>query len=100
VEGIFRLGALAAQGREIKVADYYDRLALDRAIDGLSDAHRRLTAEIVADGSWPQAIEAGDERRGSEVTRIRSTVETIAASGLTLSKLTVAASLLGDLARG
>nr|PZN44161.1 MAG: NAD-glutamate dehydrogenase [Pseudomonadota bacterium] len=100
VEGLFRLGALAAQGRQIKVADYYDRLALDRAIDGLSDAHRRLTAEIVADGAGPQAVEAWAERRGSEVTRIRTTVETIVASGLTLSKLTVAASLLGDLARG
>jgi glutamate dehydrogenase len=31
--------------------------------------------------------------------RIRTAVETITASGLTLSKLSVAASLLGDLAR-
>jgi glutamate dehydrogenase len=33
------------------------------------------------------------------VARIRNAVDSIVASGLTLSKITVAASLLGDLAR-
>jgi glutamate dehydrogenase len=35
-----------------------------------------------------------------EATRIRRSVEEIAASGLTLAKLTVAANLLGDLVKG
>jgi glutamate dehydrogenase len=35
-----------------------------------------------------------------EATRIRRLVEEIAASGLTLAKLTVAANLLGDLVKG
>jgi glutamate dehydrogenase len=35
-----------------------------------------------------------------EATRIRRSVEEIAASGLTLAKLMVAASLLGDLVKG
>jgi glutamate dehydrogenase len=38
--------------------------------------------------------------RAGEVERIRSAVHEIAGSGLTLSKLAVAASLLGDLVRG
>jgi glutamate dehydrogenase len=37
--------------------------------------------------------------RQAEVERIRSAIHEIAGSGLTLSKLSVAASLLGDLAR-
>jgi glutamate dehydrogenase len=100
VGGVFRLGALARAGRDIVVADYYDRLALDRAIDGIAAAHRRLTAEIVASGGGgDDAVAHWVEKRGHEITRIRDAVDGIAASGLTLSKLTVAASLLGDLAR-
>jgi glutamate dehydrogenase len=98
--GAFKLAALVQAGRDIAVADYYDRLALDRAIDGIASAHRRLTAEVVAGGgSGVDAVTAWSARRGPEVARIRGTVEGIAASGLTLSKLTVASSLLGDLAR-
>ena len=43
---------------------------------------------------------AWSEKRGTDVNRIRSAVDSIVASGLTLSKVTVAASLLGDLAKG
>ena len=37
--------------------------------------------------------------RGQEVDRVRKTVHDILSSDLTLSKLTVAASMLGDLAK-
>jgi glutamate dehydrogenase len=47
----------------------------------------------------PQAVEAWVAERASEVERIRAAVHGIASSGLTLSKLTVAASLLGDLVK-
>jgi glutamate dehydrogenase len=45
-------------------------------------------------------VGAWGEKRGADVTRIRSAVDNIVLSGLNLSKVTVAASLLGDLARG
>ena len=44
-------------------------------------------------------VDAWSEKRGADVARIRSAVDNIVLSGLTLSKVTVAASLLGDLAR-
>ena len=44
-------------------------------------------------------MRAWSEKRGADVNRIRSAVDGIVSSGLTLSKITVAASLLGDLAR-
>ena len=46
------------------------------------------------------AVEAWVAPRKAEVERIRGSITQIANSGLTLSKLTVAASLLGDLAKG
>jgi glutamate dehydrogenase len=45
------------------------------------------------------AVEAWVAPRQAEVQRIRTAVHEIANSGLTLSKLSVAASLLGDLVK-
>ena len=64
------------------------------------DAMRRLVAEMAqAGGNGAEAVTAWVERKGGAVERVRQAVHEIAASGLTLSKLTVAASMLGDLAR-
>ena len=97
----FRIDPIADAARAIEVSDYFDRLALDRARDGLGEAVRRLTAEMMADGrSGPEAVEAWVAARGGDVERIRAAVAEIAGTGLTPSKLSVAASLLGDLAKG
>ena len=75
-------------------------VALDRAIDSIAYAHRGLTAEVSSqDLSGVDAVRAWGEKRGADVNRIRSAVDSIVSSGLTLSKIMVAASLLGDLAR-
>jgi glutamate dehydrogenase len=97
----FRLDPIANAARQIVVSDYFDRLALDRARDGLGEAVRRLTAEMVASGrAGPDAVESWVDARRGEVERIRGAIHEIAETGLTLSKLSVAASLLGDLAKG
>ncbi|MBN8935013.1 MAG: NAD-glutamate dehydrogenase, partial [Rhizobiales bacterium] len=89
-----------AAARDVGVSDYFDRLALDRALDTIGDAERRLTAAMVGTGqSGTAAVEAWLAPRKAEVERIRSAIHQVAGSGLTLSKLTVAASLLSDLAR-
>ena len=96
----FKLGQLAAEAGGIAVSDYFDRLALDRALDGIGDAERRLTAQMVAEGAaGAAAVEAWTAPHKAQVQRVREQVLQIAESGLTLSKLAVAASLLGDLAR-
>ncbi len=100
VEEMFRLRTILDAGRSIAVADHFDRLALNRAIDAIADAHRRLTAQAVATGAaGPAAIEAWCASHAGAVKRIREAVESIVAAGLTLSKLTVASGLLADLAR-
>jgi glutamate dehydrogenase len=98
--GFFRLDHLAGMARHLVVADYFDRLALDRALDTIGDAERRITAAMAATGETGlAAVEAWVKPRRAEVERIRAAIHQIAGSGLTLSKLTVAASLLGDLAK-
>jgi glutamate dehydrogenase len=96
----FRLDRIAAAARTIPIADYFDRLALDRARDSIGDAERRLTAAMVGNGAaGAGAVEAWVAPRKGEVERIRGAIHEIAGSGLTLSKLSVAASLLGDLVK-
>jgi glutamate dehydrogenase len=100
VEAAFRLGALISAAREAPTIEHYDRLALERAIDGIATSHRALTSEAMATGLRGQeAVRAWSEERSAEVNRIRTAVESIAASGLTVSKASVAANLLGDLTR-
>ena len=99
-EAYFRVDRVVTAARSIVVSDYFDRLALDRALDSIGDAERRLTAAMVETGATGEAaVEAWVKPRQAEVERIRAAIHQIAGSGLTLSKLTVAASLLGDLAR-
>jgi glutamate dehydrogenase len=96
----FRLDRIAGAAGAIPIADYFDRLALDRARDSIGDAERRIAAAMVGNGaSGASAVEAWVAPRKSEVERIRMAIHEIANSGLTLSKLSVAASLLGDLVK-
>jgi glutamate dehydrogenase len=96
----FRIDRVAAAARAIPIADYFDRLALDRALDSIGDAERRIAAEMMANGAAGSgAVEQWVARRREDVERVRMAVHEIAASGLTLSKLSVAASMLGDLAK-
>ncbi len=99
-EAFFQLDRVAAAVPGIVVSNYFDRLALDRALDSIGDAERRLTSAMVGQSAvGAEAVEAWVKPRRAEVERIRAAIHEIAGSGLTLSKLSVAASLLGDLAR-
>jgi glutamate dehydrogenase len=99
-QAFFQLDQISTAVPGIVVSDYFDRLALDRALDSIGDAERRLTAAMVGNGTaGAGAVAEWVKPRQTEVERIRFAIHEIAASGLTLSKLSVAASLLGDLAR-
>jgi hypothetical protein len=99
-EAYFRLDRIVRAARDIRAADYFDRLVLDRALDSIGDAERRLTAAMASgESAGSAAVEAWVKTREADVQRIRAAVDEIANSGLTLSKLSVAAGLLGDLVR-
>jgi glutamate dehydrogenase len=100
----FHLDSIVGAANAILIADYFDRLALDRSRDAIGDAERRLAAAMVSNmvgtgASGTDAVEAWVAPRKAEVERIRGAIHEIANSGLTLSKLSVAASLLGDLVK-
>jgi glutamate dehydrogenase len=98
-EANFRLDRVIAAARNVPANDYFERLAINRAVDQIAAAERRLAAVMLATGqSGQQAVETWLAAH-PEATRIRRLVEEIAASGLTLAKLTVAANLLGDLVK-
>ena len=98
-EANFRLDRIIAAARSVPANDYFERMAIDRAVEQIAGAERRLAADMLATGhSGQQAVETWLAAH-PEAARIRRSVEEIAASGLTLAKLTVAANLLGDLVK-
>jgi glutamate dehydrogenase len=96
----FGLDRLTAAAAGIAVLDHFDSLALDCAWDLIGDAERRLTAAMVATGkSGTPALEAWLASRKGEPKRVRLAIREVVGSGLNVSKFTVAASLLADLAK-
>ena len=97
----FDLWPVIEQGRGIVLSDRFDRMALDRALANLMRAQRDLTADVLkADGgaaanrlaTWAAQRKAGIERTAAAVAELTQ-------GSLTVSRLSVAAGLLADLAR-
>jgi glutamate dehydrogenase len=101
VFGLFGLWPIVDQGREIVLADPFDRMALDRALANLTRAQRDLTADILAAGDGPIAERIAKWRatRPTAVDRAIESVGDLTKGLLTVSRLSVAAGLLADLAR-
>jgi glutamate dehydrogenase len=96
----FRLDRIIAAARGVSANEFFERLAIDRAVDQIAAAERRLVADMLATGQSGQQAAENWLAAHPKATRIRRSVEEIATSGLTLAKLTVAANLLGDLVKG
>jgi glutamate dehydrogenase len=99
-EADFRLDRIIAAARGVPANDFFERLAIDRAVDQIAAAERRLVADMLATGQSGQQAAENWLAAHPKATRIRRSVEEIATSGLTLAKLTVAANLLSDLVKG
>ena len=97
----FQLDRIANAARGIQVTDYFDRLALDRALDSIGEAERRLTAEMVGNGvdraGGGRGVGLAARRRGRAHPRGGARHRELGARRI--SKLSVAASLLGDLVK-
>lgn len=97
----FRLGRITELSRHVKTRDHYDRMALDRALANVMRAQRDLSADVLAasEGDIDQRMKAWDEALSGEIGRIESMVTELTEGELTVSRLSVAAGLLSDLAR-
>jgi glutamate dehydrogenase len=90
----FELLPVIEQGRAIALSDRFDRMALDRALANLMRAQRDLTADVLKSegglGAW--AARPGIGRTAKAVAELTK-------GELTVSRLSVAAGLLADLAQ-
>jgi glutamate dehydrogenase len=97
----FDLMNVIEQGRSLRLADRFERMALDRALANLVRAQRDLTVDVLRSdvgnvaerlANWTGARQAGVERTAAAVADLTQ-------GTLTVSRLSVAAGLLADLAR-
>ncbi len=96
----FRLDELRVAAARIAAQDRYDRQAIDGALSGLARSQAALTEHILrapdngAAAGWP----GWAEHRHADVERARQRIDRILDAGtLTVARLTVADSTLGDL---
>ncbi|MGE7370541.1 NAD-glutamate dehydrogenase [Neorhizobium sp. NPDC001467] len=101
VSEIFRIGRLLDAGERVTTSDHYESLALTRSLQQITTARRDIViAALSAHARDKKPVEAwyADDRH--RVNRISGELITLAeGADVTLAKVTVAAGLLGDLAR-
>lgn len=95
VAGLFELFRIIEDGRAIVLADRYERMALDRALANLTRALRDLASDVLTAGSLDRLV----AERSVAVARTVASVRELTEGDITVSRLSVAAGLLADLAR-
>ena len=100
VSNRFGFGRIDSMTDEVATADYYEGLALQKTRDSLESAHRDLAQKVVANGSGGD-LSAWEASAGDRIGATAEQVEKIVSDRRpSMAKVTVAASLLSDLARG
>ncbi len=89
----FQIGSMHELANDLDVQDYYDGLALDRARATLVSAHRALSIAAVNSGSFADWLDTHE----TAVSRCQRSVGEILDGGLSVSKFSVAASLLAEI---
>ncbi len=96
----FGFGRIDQMTEEVATGDYYEGLALQKARDSLEAAHRDLAQSVIANGRGGSVSE-WEESAGERITATAEQVEKILSDRRpSMAKVTVAASLLSELARG
>ena len=90
----FQLRPVIEQGHSIRLSDRFDRMALDRALANLMRAQRDLTADVL---KTEGGLDGWTARPA--VGRTAAAVAELTQGALTVSRLSVAAGLLADLAQ-
>ncbi|KZK89066.1 NAD-specific glutamate dehydrogenase [Pseudovibrio sp. Ad5] len=91
----FKFGAIEELAREFVIRDYYDGLALDRSRSILANALRDLAAQALAD---EKGFDGWLERNGGKAERTQQATNEILEKNLSVSKFSVAAGMLAELA--
>ena len=92
----FTLWPVIEQGRALALSDRFERMALDRALANLMRAQRDLTADVL---QTEGRLDGWLARQQAGIARTAAAVAELTQGELTVSRLSVAAGLLADLAR-
>ncbi|WP_193336432.1 NAD-glutamate dehydrogenase [Devosia beringensis] len=97
----FWLWPVIAQSRALLLNDRFDRMALDRALANLMRAQRDLTADVLKAAGATVTAKLADwqARNAAGIARTATAVAELTQGSLTVSRLTVAAGLMADLAQ-
>lgn len=100
VTGAFRIGRIEDASGSIAVSDYYEGMALTRALDTISAARRGIACEALAEhGKGKDPVGAWLQAGGERIARTRERLQALTEGGeITVSRLSVAAGLMSDLA--
>jgi glutamate dehydrogenase len=95
----FRIGRINEAARMLSPADYYEGLALSRALETIGAARRGIAAAaLTGHAGAKEPVAAWLEAGGARVARARERLQALTEGGeLTVSRLTVAAGLMADL---
>jgi len=98
---VFGLGRVIEEGHGIVLGDKFDRMALDRALANLTRAQRDLTTDVLSAGNGDIAgrLDRWRKSRPEAIARAATAVRDLTEGDMTVSRLSVAAGLLSDLAR-
>ena len=101
VSEAFRIGRIVENAGRIQTTDHYDSLALTRSLDRIGQARRQIVCTaLTSHGKEAQPVDAWIATDRTRVERIGKELASIVDSGEpSISKLAVAAGLLGDLAQ-
>ncbi|WP_442581317.1 NAD-glutamate dehydrogenase [Mesorhizobium sp. ASY16-5R] len=99
VSEAFRIGRIEDAARAISPSDYYEGLALTRALDTIGAAGRGIAAAaLTAHGKESEPVARWLEAGGERVQRTRERLQALTEGGdITVSRLSVAAGLMHDL---
>ena len=97
VTAAFRVERMVQATRDLATDDWFDSLALDQALATIHHARRAITAAVLEAGG---DVEQWAEAKGPLVERSQAQIAAMLDGQLTISRLSVAANLLAELARG
>ena len=95
----FGMGRMVRTARQLKVSDYFDRIALNRAVDTILEAQRRLSCDVIgagADGKDLSTVWTGLKAERADSARA-AIADISSETAVSVSKITVAAGILLDL---
>jgi len=95
----FRIGRVIAMLDAIEPAEYYERLAVDKASDSLGLSQRQMAESVLAARKGAPDIAAWEGTKDGRVADLAERIDTLLADGrATIAKATVAAGLLAEMA--